>query len=201
MPKELVFLLPVIAAGIGWVTNYLAVKMLFHPRREVKVAGLRLHGVFPKRQKELAERLGEIVSGELFSIKEVTGKLGQMAASDDVSQLVADRIEQTIRNKLVKSFPMLSMFLSDDMVEKVTGLFLSDLKGMLEDVAGEIGAKLEEEIDVKATVREKVAAFSTDKLEEMLFAIMKKEFRFIEVVGAILGFLIGSVQVLLTWPY
>ena len=124
-----------------------------------------------------------------------------MAASDDVSQLVADRIEQTIRNKLVKSFPMLSMFLSDDMVEKVTGLFLSDLKGMLEDVAGEIGAKLEEEIDVKATVREKVAAFSTDKLEEMLFAIMKKEFRFIEVVGAVLGFLIGSVQVLLTWPY
>lgn len=201
MPKELVFLLPVIAAGIGWVTNYLAVKMLFHPRREVKVAGLRLHGVFPKRQKELAERLGEIVSEELFSIEEVTGKLGQMAASDDVSQLVADRIEQTIRNKLVKSFPMLSMFLSDDMVEKVTGLFLSDLKGMLEDVAGEIGAKLEEEIDVKATVREKVAAFSTDKLEEMLFAIMKKEFRFIEVVGAVLGFLIGSVQVLLTWPY
>lgn len=201
MPKELVFLLPVIAAGIGWVTNYLAVKMLFHPRREVKVAGLRLHGVFPKRQKELAERLGEIVSEELFSIEEVTGKLGQMAASDDVSQLVADRIEQTIRNKLVKSFPMLSMFLSDDMVEKVTGLFLSDLKGMLGDVAGEIGAKLEEEIDVKATVREKVAAFSTDKLEEMLFAIMKKEFRFIEVVGAVLGFLIGSVQVLLTWPY
>lgn len=201
MPKELVFLLPVIAAGIGWVTNYLAVKMLFHPRREVKVAGLRLHGVFPKRQKDLAERLGEIVSEELFSIEEVTGKLGQMVASDDVSQLVADRIEQTIRNKLVKSFPMLSMFLSDDMVEKVTGLFLSDLKGMLEDVAGEIGAKLEEEIDVKATVREKVAAFSTDKLEEMLFAIMKKEFRFIEVVGAVLGFLIGSVQVLLTWPY
>lgn len=201
MPKELVFLLPVIAAGIGWVTNYLAVKMLFHPRREVKVAGLRLHGVFPKRQKELAERLGEIVSEELFSIEEVTGKLGQMVASDDVSQLVADRIEQTIRNKLVKSFPMLSMFLSDDMVEKVTGLFLSDLKGMLGDVAGEIGAKLEEEIDVKVTVREKVAAFSTDKLEEMLFAIMKKEFRFIEVVGAVLGFLIGSVQVLLTWPY
>lgn len=201
MPKELVFLLPVIAACIGWVTNYLAVKMLFHPRREIKVAGIRFHGVFPKRQKVLAERLGEIVSEELFSIEEVTGKLGEMAASDEVSQLVADRIEQTIRNKLVKSFPMLSMFLSDDMVEKVTGLFLSDLKGMLEDVAGEIGAKLEEEIDVKATVREKVAAFSTDKLEEMLFSIMKKEFRFIEVVGAALGFLIGSVQVLLTWPY
>ena len=201
MPKELVFLLPIIAAGIGWVTNYLAVKMLFHPRREIRVAGIRFHGVFPKRQKMLAERLGEIVSEELFSIDEVTGKLGEMAASDEVSGLVADRIEKTIRNKLVKSFPMLSMFLTDDMVEKVTGLFLTDLKDMLEEVAGEIGAKLEKEIDVKATVREKVAGFSTDKLEEMLFSIMKKEFRFIEVVGAVLGFLIGSVQVLLTWPY
>ena len=179
----------------------MAVKMLFHPRREIRVAGIRFHGVFPKRQKMLAERLGEIVSEELFSIDEVTGKLGEIAASDEVSGLVADRIEKTIRNKLVKSFPMLSMFLTDDMVEKVTGLFLTDLKDMLEEVAGEIGAKLEKEIDVKATVREKVAGFSTDKLEEMLFSIMKKEFRFIEVVGAVLGFLIGSVQVLLTWPY
>ena len=49
-------------------------------------------------------------------------------------------------------------------------------------------------------VREKVSSFSSDKLEEILFAIMKREFRFVELVGAVLGFLIGSVQLAITWP-
>ena len=68
MPEEIVFALPVIAAGIGWITNFLAVKMLFHPKSEVKLLGLRIQGVFPKRQAALAQKLGDIVSEELFSI-------------------------------------------------------------------------------------------------------------------------------------
>jgi uncharacterized membrane protein YheB (UPF0754 family) len=50
-------------------------------------------------------------------------------------------------------------------------------------------------------VREKVESFSSDKLEDMLFSIMKKEFRFIEIVGGVLGFFIGLLQLLITWPY
>ena len=47
-------------------------------------------------------------------------------------------------------------------------------------------------------VTKKVEAFSTEKLEALLTSLMKKEFRFIELVGAFLGFLIGCIQVALT---
>ncbi len=201
MPKEIVFLLPFIAAGIGWITNYLAVKMLFHPRKVITLAGIRVQGVFPKRQEALAERLGDIVSDELFSIKEVTKKIHVLAESEDIVKALANRIEKTISGKLLQNFPMLSMFLTDEMVGKVSGIFLAELKDMLGDISQVIAEKLEDEIDVRATVREKVKDFSSDKLEEILFSIMKKEFRFIEYVGAVLGFLIGSFQLLLTWPY
>jgi len=201
MPKEIVFLLPFIAAGIGWITNYLAVKMLFHPRKVITLAGIRVQGVFPKRQEALAERLGDIVSDELFSIKEVTKKIHVLAESEDIVKALANRIEKTISGKLLQNFPMLSMFLTDEMVGKVSGIFLAELKDMLGDISQVIAEKLEDEIDVRATVRQKVKDFSSDKLEEILFSIMKKEFRFIEYVGAVLGFLIGSFQLLLTWPY
>ena len=201
MPKEIVFLLPFIAAGIGWITNYLAVKMLFHPRKVITLAGIRVQGVFPKRQEALAERLGDIVSDELFSIKEVTKKIHVLTESEDIVKALANRIEKTISGKLLQNFPMLSMFLTDEMVGKVSGIFLAELKDMLGDISQVIAEKLEDEIDVRATVREKVKDFSSDKLEEILFSIMKKEFRFIEYGGAVLGFLIGSFQLLLTWPY
>ena len=42
-------------------------------------------------------------------------------------------------------------------------------------------------------------AFSSDKLEEMLLGIMRREFRFIEGVGAVLGFVIGWIQIGILW--
>ncbi len=201
MPEEIVFALPVIAAGIGWITNFLAVKMLFHPKSEVKLLGLRIQGVFPKRQAALAQKLGDIVSEELFSIKEVTGKIENMATSEDFLKSLSGKVEKTLSEKLLKAFPMLSMFLNDEMMAKVSGLFLSELKELLVDLSKLLSNKLESEIDVKQTVKEKVENFSSDKLEGMLYSIMKKEFRFIEIVGAFLGFAIGTVQLLLTWPY
>ncbi len=197
MPPILL-LLPVIASLIGWFTNYLAVKMLFHPRIPFRFLGVSIQGVFPKRQKQLAEKLGTLVAEELFSIQEVTLKLKELATSEESMDLVGKRIEKTIREKLVKSFPMLAMFLTDDMVEKVTNLFKAELQDFLGESAQDIGNKLEESLDIKELVREKVEAFSSDKLEEILFSIMRKEFRFIEMIGAVLGFLIGCVQVGLT---
>ena len=197
MPPILL-LLPVIASLIGWFTNYLAVKMLFHPRIPFHFLGISIQGVFPKRQNQLAEKLGTLVAEELFSIQEVTLKLKELATSEESMDLVGKRIEKTIREKLVKSFPMLAMFLTDEMVEKVTNLFKAELQDFLAESAQDIGNKLEESLDVKELVREKVEAFSSDKLEEILFSIMRKEFRFIEMIGAVLGFLIGCVQVGLT---
>ncbi|MDC0547603.1 DUF445 family protein [Opitutales bacterium] len=191
----LLLLLPLIAALIGWLTNYLAVKMLFHPKLPIKIFGISIQGVFPKRQKQLAEKLGTLVAEELFSVKDVAQKLKELATSSESMELVGKRIEKTIREKLVKSFPMLAMFLTDEMVEKVTNLFKSELQDFLGESAKDLGRKLEESLDVKELVRVKVEAFSSNKLEEILVAIMSKEFRFIEIIGALLGFFIGCVQV------
>ena len=132
------------------------------------------HGVFPKRQKALADKLGDIVSAELISINDISLKIKEFASSDAVLNDVGKRIEATIRNKLVSAFPMLSMFLSDEMVEKVTSLFKIELREFLEETSESLGEKLENEIDIKKLVSERVTNFSSQKLEEILNQLMKK---------------------------
>ena len=70
-------------------------------------------------------------------------------------ELIGKRIEKTIREKLIKSFPMLSMFLSDDMVEKVTKVFKEELKDFIRESADGVAKKIEEDLDVRKMVREK----------------------------------------------
>ena len=194
----MIYLLPIIAALIGWATNYLAVKMLFHPKLPISILGISIQGVFPKRQAQLARKLGDLVSDELFSVEDVSKKIKTFSTSPETMEMVGQKIEKTIREKLVKSFPMLSMFLSDDMIAKVAGIFQVELQDFISESADALTGKLESELNVREMVTEKVEAFSTEKLEELLTSLMKKEFRFIELVGAFLGFLIGCIQVALT---
>ena len=197
---SLIWLVPILAALIGWITNYLAVKMLFHPRKAISIGSIKFQGVFPKRQKQLAVKLGTLVAEELLSMKQITDKIRENATSEASMNAIGKRIEKTIREKLVHAFPMLSMFLSDEMVEKVTSLFRSELKDFLAESVEELSHKLEKELDIKDLVCEKVEGFSSDRVEKLLVNLMKKEFKFIELVGAFLGFLIGCVQLLLTAP-
>jgi uncharacterized membrane protein YheB (UPF0754 family) len=59
--------------------------------------------------------------------------------------------------------------------------------------------KLQQELDLEKIVVSKVASFSSDKLESILNQIMAKEFKFVEIIGGVLGFIIGLLQVLLTY--
>jgi len=199
MPEAspLLYILPIIAAWIGWITNYLAIKMLFYPHNPKKIVGLTFHGVFPKRQAQIAEKLGDLVANELFSIRDISNKIEELSTQPEALDEVGKRIEKTIRGKLISSFPMLSMFLSDEMIEKVTNLFKGELEDFLRESARGLAFKMEESVNVQALVRDKVQTFSSNKIEELLVDFMKQEFRFIEKIGAILGFLIGVIQVLL----
>ena len=57
---------------------------------------------------------------------------------------------------------------------------------------------MQKDLDIEKIVTDKVSAFSSDKLEEILNAIMKKEFVFVEIIGGVLGFLIGILQIVMT---
>jgi uncharacterized membrane protein YheB (UPF0754 family) len=94
------------------------------------------------------------------------------------------------------------MLKSSDMADKIKNMLLDQMGGLNEELIDKLSGELEEELDVQRIVEEKVSAFSSDKLEEILFSIMRRELKFIELVGAVLGFFIGVAQILLlSFPY
>ena len=192
-------LLPLIAAVIGWGTNYLAVRMLFHPRVEKSILGIRIQGVFPKRQKVLAEKLGQLVARELFSMHDVRKHLQGEEFIVHVTKTIEAKVDEFLQEKLAETIPMASMFLGSGMVDTIKHSLVGSLAKAVPELGDMFVTHLEKNMDVEIVVREKVEAFSSDKLEEMLLSIMNREFRFIEVVGAVLGFVIGLVQLGILW--
>ncbi len=192
----MIYFLPLIAAVTGWITNWIAVKMLFHPVKPIKFGLFTIQGVFPKRQKAMAERLGQIVATELFSIDDIVDKM-KSADNAEVLKFVDSKLDDFINVKLGASMPMLSMFLNDDLKIKIKTALLNEIGEAIPGIIDTYASKLKSEVNIEKIVYDKVVNFSSDKMEEVLYSIMKKEFKFIEVLGGILGFFIGLIQLLL----
>lgn len=65
---------PLLGAFIGYVTNYIAIRMLFRPLRAWRVLGLRVPmtpGIIPAKRHELAARMGEMVGSHLLTAGDV----------------------------------------------------------------------------------------------------------------------------------
>ncbi len=193
----LIYTLPFIAALTGWITNYLAIKMLFHPKRKINLYFFTIQGIFPKRQDLLAQRLGKIVSSELFSFKDIKDRFTSTSSAIEINKVLDEKLEDFMDVKLKSAMPMLAMFLNSDAKKKIKDTLHLEFQNILPDILNKYSEKLEKDIDIEKIVSLKVSAFSSDKLEEILFSIMKKEFKFIELLGGVLGFLIGLIQLLI----
>lgn len=193
-----IILIPFISAFIGWFTNWIAIKMLFHPKEPKKILGITFHGIFPKRQRQFAEKLGILVSTELISFKEIEEKIVNPENIQKIMPLVEIRIDEFLRSKLGEAFPMISMFIGENTINKLKDVFMTELETIFPELIGSYMKNLESQLDLNKIVTEKVYGFSSDKMETILNQIMSKEFRFVEVIGGVLGFVIGIFQVILT---
>jgi uncharacterized membrane protein YheB (UPF0754 family) len=185
---------PLIAAFIGWITTWLAIKMLFHPRNPVHFLGMTIQGVFPKRQQMVAQKLGEIVAKELIHFDEIAAMLKDPQQLKDLTPTIEKHLDSFLHVKLKEKLPVISMFVGDSTIQKLKDGMLEEIEVLLPEVINQYTNSLGQKIDIEKIVTEKVANYSSDKLEEILLSVMKKEFWFLELVALVLGFVIGLMQ-------
>lgn len=191
-------LIPLISAFIGWFTNWIAIKMLFHPREPRKILGITFQGIFPKRQQRFAEKLGKLVSEELLSFTDIEKKITSPKNIEQLMPVIEAHIDQFLRKKLADEMPIISMFIGENTIQQLKSIFMKELETLFPVIMQRYMGNLKQELDLERIVIEKVAGFSSDKLESILVAIMSKEFRFIEILGGVLGFIIGLLQVVIS---
>lgn len=199
MNTWVIILVPLISAFIGWVTNWVAIKMLFHPREPKKILGITFHGIFPKRQHQFAEKLGKIVSNEFLSFADIEQKISNPDNLKKIMPMIERHVDEFLRVRLSEEMPVISMFIGDKTIDRMKTAFMKEIETLFPKVMKQYAANLKSELDLEHIVIKKVSAFSSDKLEELLYQIMSKEFRFVEIIGGVIGFIIGGLQVLITW--
>jgi uncharacterized membrane protein YheB (UPF0754 family) len=192
------YTIPFISAFIHWLTIWMALKLLFHPRQPKNILGFRLQGIFPKRQQQIADNIGRIVGQELLSFGDIERTITDPENIKKIVPLADEHIDHFLRHKLKQSMPVVGMFIGDKTITQLKTVFLEELESLFPLIMKNYVAHIKEDLDLEKIVTEKIANFSSERLEDMLNQILTKEFRFVEVIGAALGFFIGLLQIFMT---
>lgn len=186
-----------ICAFIGWITNFIAIKMLFHPRQPVHIGSLTVQGIFPKRQKALAMNLAAVIEGELLSHNDIRSAMERPEFASRIKDNILDGFATFLSTRLGSISPMIGAFLSGDLLDKIKGLLDTELDRIVPSLLETATTELESSLDFRQIIQDKIEALSMEKLEVLLMSIMSREFRFVELVGGVLGGIIGLIQGLL----
>jgi uncharacterized membrane protein YheB (UPF0754 family) len=169
--------------------------MLFRPRNKVKILFFTIQGIFPKRQALLAERIGRLVADDLLSPEDIKQKMITEENIDAIKKIIESKIDEYLNSTFPQKYPITSMFFGNNRKKQIKCDLLEEVERVTPSVIGEYVQIIEDKINVDEIVKQKVESFPPDRLEEVLNSILKKEFKFIELIGAIIGFFIGVLQI------
>ena len=179
----------------GWVTTWIAVKLLFHPRKPISLSGFKFQGIIPKNQQAIAQQLGKMISKEFLSFSQLKEKVTDPDNLNKLKPEIENHIDTFLREKLKDTFPMLSMFIGDKTINQLKAAFLLELESLFPILMNSYMARLEKDLDLEKLVTEKVAGFSLIKAEELLNKSAKKMFISLQLMGAVIGLITGLLHV------
>lgn len=177
-----------VGACIGYVTNYIAVKMLFRPYNPVMIGKFRLPltpGVIPKNKGRIAKACGKAIEGSLLTAEDIMGAFDADSMAEKAAESISldmridtlvtdeslDRIEEEITEKLaagVKDLDLRSFIIDRGgkaIMDKVSGSMLAMFvtPSMIESFADPICTSLYDYLDNEGKVR--IQELVTDEVE------------------------------------
>lgn len=162
----------------------------------------RVQGIFPKRKTVLARRMARLVADELLSMDQLKEEIDRQATQGQIRVAIEEEVEVYLRDKIASLNPIVKTFINDNRIARLRDKICSEIETFVPKITHQFFNRLDT-VNLENMVFDQVASFTSDKLENMMMSVIQKELRFIELAGAILGFIIGLVQVflLIQWGY
>ncbi|MFQ4183591.1 DUF445 domain-containing protein [Clostridioides difficile] len=191
-----ILILAVIGGFIGYVTNVVAIRLIFRPIEPIKIPILNIEivGLIPKRRAEIAANVGEIIQEEFLSMDEILANIITDEDKEEVVRYIKARVKIIIHEKVSFIPSGIKNMIQDYLGEIIE----SEVKQSIDELSKNIINKANERIDIQKMVEDKINELDLYELEEIIIGIAKKELKHIEFLGLVLGFLIGIVQGLVT---
>ncbi|MCW7506769.1 DUF445 domain-containing protein [Leptospira levettii] len=188
-------MIPFTYGFVGWVTNWLALKMTFYPIQFIGIPPyLGWQGIIPRKAHKMASKSVDVITERLLNIKEVFLKVDPKKAEVVFLPALDSSIRYTIKEFSDSLDPKLWEIIPDIVKEEIYHKVRRESGITIRKVIKKLQADIDSLFDVKALVLKKLSGNNVGLVVELFQEVGAPEFRFIERSGFYFGFLLGLVQ-------
>ncbi len=193
-----VWVMPLFGGLTGWLTDWLALRMVFEPKQPTRYLGLfTWQGLFLKRRKEVAAEYGRLIAKELLTPANVINGILHGPLSDRLVDLVQKHVQKMVDAQSGIAKPFVVLTVGSRRYQEMKRSISDKIVQRMPETLKHVEKYATDAMDIENTLSSKMQELTAEQFEGLLRPAFQQDEWILITVGAVLGFLVGELQVLL----
>lgn len=189
------WMLPAFGGFVGFFSDWIALQMMFRPLRPKKIMGFTIQGLFIKRQNEVAGDYAALISKQILTSHNMMEELFSGTHSDRVIELVSRHVKQEIDLQAGIVKPLVVYAMGGQKYQNLKDEVTRRIMAHLPETMHHVESYAEDAMDIRNTLVTRMQQLTPEEFEGMLRPAFKEDEWALIAVGAVLGFLVGEMQI------
>ena len=190
------WIMPVFGGLTGWLSDWLALKMVFRPKEPTRYLGLfTWQGLFIKRRHEVASEYGRLMAQRVLTPSAIMDAILRGPLSDRLYSMIQNEVRAAIDEQAGFARPLVVLSVGSEKYMDMKRVVAAKIVERLPEAMGHVEDYAFEALDIENTLKTKMAQLTVDEFEGLLRPAFQQDEWLLIAVGAVLGFLVGEMQV------
>lgn len=192
------WIMPAFGFGVGFVSDYIALNMLFRPMQPTKILGLfPFQGALHADRENITRDYGKMMAEDLFSPDIMFEAVLQGPGSEKLFSLVAKHVAAAIDAQTGIAGPLVKVAVGTQRYNRAKDTLVQMVLDRLPTTLLQAQDYAVEVIDLEKTIVDKMNQLTDEEYESILRPVFKDDEPLVIAIGAVLGGIVGEIQVLI----
>jgi uncharacterized membrane protein YheB (UPF0754 family) len=189
------WVLPAAGFLVGYITNWLALNLIFEPKEPKQVGPFKIQGVFIKRQREVATSFADVIAERVLNADNMVQHLSEGPNRQRVLNILEGQVEESM--KVYERDAMVGMLVSKDKLEEAKADLLDRVRNADMTDSSQIKTFADQSHHIHGQLEANLAALDASQFSGILRPVFQKDEWKLILAGGVIGTAIGAAQVAL----
>ena len=194
------WLLPLLGIFVGYITNLVAIYMIFQPVEPRKVFGISLQGLFMRRQDEVSDVYANLVAKDIVNLNNIGEELLQGPRSDRTRRLIEDSMRPAVDRAIGPIRPAVRVAVGTRQYDAIRESVATEAVEYTMTPLGDTDFNKRQADSIRKLIAARMREMAPSDFSEMLRTAIREDEWLLYLHGAVLGLGAGLLHLLIFPP-
>jgi uncharacterized membrane protein YheB (UPF0754 family) len=182
---------------VGWVTNWVAILMIFEPVEPRRIMGIRFQGMFLRRQQEVADIYAGVIADDIVTVKNMGEELLHGANSDRTRRMIADALRPAIDRSVGSARPLVRLAVGPQSYDAIRETVAQEGVEYTITPLSDPDINRRQSAAIRTLLAERMREMESEDFSDMLRSAIRQDEWLLLAHGGVLGVVGGALHLLL----